>query len=141
MGLFDEFGKALKKVEDAVKKADPGKPLKDAEDQLNKAGKEISGKAGESQPPAQPAASLPAAPSGALPAGKSRQPHPGYAKIAAWMKTKYKDRIGGTSDVPAGTPAGTALRGSLCRSLGKSQEGIPGIPQETELRTAPQMTP
>lgn len=79
MGLFDEFGKALKRVEAGVKKGDPD----------NRAGKEISGKAGGNESPGQPA-------------GKSRQPHPGYAKIAAWMKTKYKDRIGGTSEYQRG---------------------------------------
>jgi hypothetical protein len=50
MGLFDELGKALKHVEDEVKKTG----TKNGEQGLNKAG---------------------------------------YAKIAAWMKRNYKDRI------------------------------------------------
>lgn len=32
----------------------------------------------------------------------SRRLHPGYAKIAAWVKTKYKDRITGTQEFQRG---------------------------------------
>jgi hypothetical protein len=99
MGLFDDLGKALRKVGDEVKKSDPEKPLKDLDQGLNKAGKDIStevDKAASHQPSPLPAAAQPAQPS----AGQSvpRSPHPGYAKIAAWMKRTYRGRISGAGD-------------------------------------------
>jgi hypothetical protein len=92
MGLFDELGKALKQVEEDVKKSDIDKHLKDVEQSLNKAGKDISTEVDKARAPAQPAPTAPA--------GRSipRSPHPGYAKIAAWMKRNYKDRIAGSGD-------------------------------------------
>jgi hypothetical protein len=104
MGLFDDLGKALKKVEDEVKKSDLEKHLKDVEQGLNKAGKDISAEVDKARDPAQPASPAPPAPPAALPehttTGKSvpRSPHPGYVKIAAWMKQTYKGRISGTGD-------------------------------------------
>ena len=112
MGLFDELGKAIRKVEDEVKKSDLDKHIRNVEQGLNKAGKDISAEVEKARAPQQPA-SIPAqAPAPALPkpattlpvtssAGKSvsRSPHPGYTKIAAWMKRTYKDRIAaGTGD-------------------------------------------
>ena len=101
MGLFDDLGRALKKVEDEVKKSDPDKPLKDVDQGLNKAGKDISTEVSKSGKPAQPASPAPAAARPAQPStGRSvpRSPHPGYAKIAAWMKRTYKSRISGAGD-------------------------------------------
>jgi hypothetical protein len=101
MGLFDDLGKALKQVEDEVKKSDLDKHLKNVEQGLNKAGKDVSTEINKATAPAQPASPAPAA---ALPAHTStarsvpRSPHPGYAKIAAWMKRTYKGRISGATD-------------------------------------------
>jgi hypothetical protein len=97
MGLFDDLGKALKKVEDEVKKSDLDKHLKNVGDGLNKAGKDISAEVNKNHSPA------PSAPASAQPADTrgrpaSRSPHPGYQKIAAWMKRNYKDRIAGSGD-------------------------------------------
>lgn len=97
MGLFDDLGKALKKVEEEVKKSDLDKHLKGVEEGLNKVGKDISTGVENARAPAQPAQA--AAPAKKAPAGGApRSPHPGYTKIAAWMKTKYQDRISGTGD-------------------------------------------
>jgi hypothetical protein len=104
MGLFDDLGKALKKVEDEVKKSDLDKQLKNVEQGLNKAGKDVSleiNKAAAPSRPASPAPSVPAAaPASQTSTGRSvpRSPHPGYAKIAAWMKRTYKSRITGSGD-------------------------------------------
>jgi hypothetical protein len=104
MGLFDELGKAMKQVEDGVKKSDLDKHLNDVEQGLNKAGKDISTAIDKAGTPAQPASPAPSAPVSAppanTPAGRSvpRSPHPGYAKIAAWMKRTYKGRISGAAD-------------------------------------------
>jgi len=100
MGLFDDLGKALKKVEDEVKKSDIEKHVKDIEQGLNKAGKDISADIDKARAPAQKATPQPAS---ALPAhtstGRSvpRSHDKGYAKIAAWMKRTYKDRITSSS--------------------------------------------
>jgi hypothetical protein len=102
MGLFDELGKVLKQVEDEVKKSDIDKHLKDVEQGLNKAGKDISTDIDKARAPAQPSSPAPSAPVSTQPAhtstNKTRSPHPGYAKIAAWMKRNYKDRITGPGD-------------------------------------------
>jgi hypothetical protein len=97
MGLFDDLGKALKKVEDEVKKSDLDKHLKNVELGLNKAGKDVSMEINKATTPAQPASPAPAAAPAQTPAGRpARSPHPGYQKIAAWMKRNYKDRIAGS---------------------------------------------
>ncbi len=61
-----------------------GEAIKKAEDDIRK-------NAGGGQGPGQEGVS-----------GTARKPHPGYAKIAAWVKTKYKDRIAGTSEFQRG---------------------------------------
>jgi hypothetical protein len=101
MGLFDDLGKALKNVEDEIKKSDLDKHLKGVEQGLNKAGKDISTEVDKAGRPAQQASPAPAAAQPAQPStGQSvpRSPHPGYAKIAAWMKRTYKGRISGAGD-------------------------------------------
>jgi hypothetical protein len=104
MGLFDELGKALKQVEDEVKKSDIDKHLKDVEQGLNKAGKDISTEIDKASKPAQPSSPASSAPVSAVPANTStgrpapRAPHKGYAKIVAWMKRTYKNRITGSGD-------------------------------------------
>jgi hypothetical protein len=104
MGLFDDLGKALKQVEEEVKKSDLDKHLKNVEQGLNKAGKDVSTEINKATVPAQTASTSPSAPDAAQPAHTSaghsvpRSPHPGYAKIAAWMKRTYKGRISGAGD-------------------------------------------
>ena len=104
MGLFDELGKALKQVGDEVKKSDLDKQLKGVGQGLNKAGKDISPGVDKARAPAQPTSLSSSAPAAAVPANTStgrsvpRSPHPGYAKIAAWMKRNYKNRITGSGD-------------------------------------------
>jgi hypothetical protein len=102
MGLFDELGKALKKVGDEVKKSDIDKHLNDVGQGINKAGKDISADIDKARSPAQPSSPAPSVPVSALPAqtltDKTRLPHPGYTKIAAWMKRNYKSRITGSGD-------------------------------------------
>ena len=66
MGIFDEIGKALKKVEDEVKRSGP-----DA--QFNDPGNGSSN-------------------------GTLRRPHPGYSRITAWVRTRYRGRISGVAD-------------------------------------------
>ncbi len=102
MGLFDDLGKVLKKVEDEVKKSDPDRHVKDVGQELTKAGRDISREIDRSLAPAQaPSPASPGSASG-MPAqvstDKSRSPHKGYAKIVAWMKQNYKNRISGSSD-------------------------------------------
>jgi hypothetical protein len=102
MGLFDDLGKALKKFEDQVKKSDLDKYLNDVEQGLNKVGKDISADIDKARIPAQPSSPTPSTPVFTLPANtstdKTRSPHPGYAKIAAWMRRNYKNRIAGSGD-------------------------------------------
>jgi hypothetical protein len=97
MGLFDDLGKALKQVEDEVKKSDLDKQLKEVEQSLNKAGKNLSIEVDKARAPSQVAP--PAQTASQTPVNRSpRTSHPGYQKIAAWMKRRYKDRITGSGD-------------------------------------------
>jgi len=101
MGLFDDLGKALKQVEDEVKKSDLDKHIKDIEQGLNKAGRDISAETGNASAPTEPASPGPATtrpPNTSTGRSPSRSPHPGYVKIAAWMKRNYKDRITGSGN-------------------------------------------
>ena len=104
MGFFDDLGKALKKVEEDVKKSDLDKQLKNVEQGLNKAGKDVSTEINAATAPARPASPAPsvpvAAPASQPSTGRSipHSPHPGYAKIAAWMKRNYKSRITASGD-------------------------------------------
>lgn len=127
MGLFDDLGKALKKVEDDVKKSDLDRQLKGLEQSLNKAGKDISTEINKASAPGQPA---PAAPAGTPPASPpaetaKRSPHPGYQKIAAWMKRNYKNQIAGSG---AGFDKGLQLEqltAEACRGLSaKTKKGF-----------------
>lgn len=96
MGFLDDIGKAFKKVEEEVQKSDLDKHLKNVEEGLNKAGRDISAEAGRARAPAQPAQGQPEQKpaTGAVP----RASHPGYVKIAAWMKRNYQDRISVAGD-------------------------------------------
>ena len=79
MGIFDEIDKAMKKVEEEVKKTDLDKSFKDLGDGINKAGNDISHEINKATT-------------------SSRTPHPGYSRITAWMKTRYRGKIAGISD-------------------------------------------
>lgn len=124
MGLFDDLGKALKKVEEDVKKSDLDRQLKGLEQGLNKAGKDISSEINKATAPAQapPAAAPPANPPGHT---ATRSPHPGYQKIAAWMKRNYRDRITGSV---TGSDKGLQLEqltAEACRGLSaKTKKGF-----------------
>ena len=94
MGLFDDLNKAMKQAEEEIKKSGLDQSMKDLEQGLNKAGKDID-QSLKSQPSGQ---AEPTASQKATPAAGARQPHPGYAKIAAWVKRKYGSKISGISD-------------------------------------------
>jgi hypothetical protein len=96
MGLFDDLGKALKQVEEEMKKSDLDRHLKNVGEGLNKAGKEISAGVEKARSPSPQTSGQPQDSSNGRPS--SRQPHPGYQKIAAWMKRNYKDRIAVSGD-------------------------------------------
>jgi hypothetical protein len=130
MGIFDELGKALKQVEDEVKKSDIDRHVKDVEQGLNKAGKDISTEIDKAQAPAQPASPAPAA---TLPehtsTGRavSRSPHPGYVKIAAWIKRNYKHRITGSGDSFQQSLELEQLTAEACSGLRKDKKRVHGI--------------
>lgn len=94
MGIFDEIDKALKKVEEEVKKADLDKHFKDLGEGINKAGSDLSKEADKARSPAPQQAAPAPAPAKTSP----RAPHPGYSRITAWMKTRYKGKITATGD-------------------------------------------
>lgn len=94
MGLFDDLGQALKKVEDEVRKSDLDRHLKGVEEGLNRAGREIDAEIIKAGAPAQTGSP----PSPAAGRAAPRSPHPGYAKIALWVKRKYKGRITASGD-------------------------------------------
>jgi hypothetical protein len=93
VGIFDEFNKAMKKVEEEVKKADLDKQFKEFGEGLNKAGSDLSKGQNTSGTPA----SRQTAPAPLGSAGHPRSPHPGYKRITAWMKTQYQAKISATS--------------------------------------------
>lgn len=90
MGFFDEIDKAMKKVEDEVRKADLDKHFKDLGDGINKAGSDLSKEVDKSRTPA-PQQTAPAT-------GSRRSFHPGYSRITAWMKTTCRGKIAAASD-------------------------------------------
>jgi hypothetical protein len=79
LGIFDEIDKAMKKVEAEVKKANLDKNFKDIGDGLNNVGTHAPQQA---DPAATPA----------------RVPHPGYSRITAWVRTRYRGTIEGVTD-------------------------------------------
>jgi hypothetical protein len=121
MGLFDDLGKALGQVEDEVKKSGLDKQLKNVEEGLNKAGKDISTEIGKAANPAQPSVVVPVSHD----TQPARAPHPGYAKITAWMKRKYKARIPGTTDPLQKTLELEQLSAEACSGLtAKTRKGF-----------------
>jgi hypothetical protein len=128
MGLFDDLGKALKKVGEEVKKSDIDRHLQDVEKGLNKAGRDVSREIDKARSPAQPVPSPgPANPPPTAPRGwpATRSPHPGYQKIAAWMKRNYRDRITVSGDDPAKNLQLEQLSAEACRGLSaKTRKGF-----------------
>jgi hypothetical protein len=122
MGLINNLGKALKNVGDEIKKSDPGKHLKNVEQAPDKAGKDLSNEAGKGRAPKQ-SGSEPAT----TPSGKPvpRSPHPGYTKIAAWMKRNYKDRIAGAGESDQRSLQLEQLTAEACSGLSaKAKKGF-----------------
>jgi hypothetical protein len=93
MGLFDDLNKAMKQAEEEIKKSGLDQRMKDLEQGLNKAGKDI-----DQSLKSQPSAAQPTSPQPSSAASGTRQPHPGYAKIAVWVKRKYSAQISKISD-------------------------------------------
>lgn len=85
MGLFDEFNKALKKVEDEINKAEIDKAI-------NKAETDIRNELSEKQSGESPAKK------DSPPAPAPARPHPGYARITAWVKERYRGKMKPTTD-------------------------------------------
>jgi hypothetical protein len=122
MALFDDLGKALKKVGDEIKKSDPGKHIKNVEQASDKAGKDLSAEAGRARAPKQPGSEPATTPSGKP---VPRSPHPGYTKIAVWMKRKYKDRIAGAGDSDQRSLQLEQLTAEACSGLSaKAKKGF-----------------
>lgn len=122
MGLINDLGKALKTVGDEIKKSDPGKHVKNVEQAHDKAGKGLSTETGKGRAPKQ-SGSEPAA----TPSGKPvpRSPHPGYTKIAAWMKKNYKDRIAGAGESDQRSLQLEQLTAEACSGLSaKAKKGF-----------------
>ena len=101
MGIFDELNKTLKQAEKELKEANIDRQLKELEQGLNKAGRDLSQETGKAsgttaQPAGQPAVQpVKASPH---PQAGTRTPRTGYAKITAWVKTKYSSRLAGITD-------------------------------------------
>lgn len=94
MGLFDDLNKAMKQAEEEIKKSGLDQRMKELEQGLNKAGKDVD-QSLKSQPTVQAEAHVSHQ---KTPSAGVHQPHPGYAKIAAWVKRKYGSQISGLSD-------------------------------------------
>ena len=127
MGIFDDLGNALKKVEDEVKKADLDRQFKGIGDGLNKAGKDISAEIDKARTPSRPATAAPAAPAAPVsPSAKpARSPHPGYQKIAAWMKRNYRDRLAGSGSSAQRSLELEQLAAEACTGLSeKARKGF-----------------
>jgi len=94
MGLFDDLNKAMKQAEEEIRKSGLDQRMKELEQGLNKAGKDVDQSLkGQPSGQAEATSSLQS-----TPAAGARQSHPGYAKIAAWVKRKYSSQISGISD-------------------------------------------
>lgn len=91
MGFLDDINNAMKKVEEEVKKADLDTHFKNLEQGINKAGSTSQGKSDTSPV----SATQPSAPDSKTP---SRPHHPGYSRITAWMKSRYRGKLAGISD-------------------------------------------
>ena len=96
MGIFDEIGKAMKKVEDEVKKAELDKRCEEIGSGITKAASGLAREADTTQAYGGQAPAPQAGPAGS--ATTSHRPHPGYSRITAWVKTRYQGRIAGVTD-------------------------------------------
>jgi len=96
MGLFDDLGKAMKKVNDEINRAELGKQVKDLDQGMNKTGHELSAGMKKAQDSSLQKTTAPAPASAG--SAQTRPPHPGYAKITAWVKRTHGGRISAISD-------------------------------------------
>jgi hypothetical protein len=94
MGIFDEINKAMKKVEEEVRKADMDKQFRGPGDGTNNAGSNRTEEIDTAETPTPQQPSTPVSPS----AVSARRPHPGYSRITAWVKSRYKGKIAGAGD-------------------------------------------
>ncbi len=96
MGLFDDLGKAMKKVEDEINRAELDKQVKDLDQGMNKRGHELSAEVKAAQDSSSQKTTPPAPASAG--STSARTPHPGYAKITAWVKRTHGSRISAIAD-------------------------------------------
>lgn len=94
MGLFDDLNKAMKRVEADVRKSGLDQSMKDLEKELNKTAKDIDQSLKNSSSGQTNATSSKTA----VPSAGTRQQHPGYTRIAAWVKRNYRSKITALSD-------------------------------------------
>jgi hypothetical protein len=120
MGFFDEFNKAIKQAEEEIKKSGLDQRVRDLEQGLSKAGKDIDqGLKNQPSGTVQPANPLPST------SPNTRQPHPGYAKIAAWVKRKCSAQIAKISDPYQKTLELEQISAEACSGLSpKAKKGF-----------------
>jgi hypothetical protein len=96
MGIFDELNKSLKQSKNELKEGDVNRQLKELGLELGKAGRELSSESGKTRGTAGQPAALP----GQIQSQteSARNPHKGYSRLAAWVKTKHSSRIKAISD-------------------------------------------
>jgi len=92
VGLFDDLGKEMKKVESEINRAELDRQVKDLEEGINKAGHELSAEIKNAKGSQKSTATVSTGGTGA------RSPHPGYAKITAWVKRTWGSRLSSISD-------------------------------------------
>jgi hypothetical protein len=121
LGIFDEIDKAMKKVEDEVKKAELDKQFRNLGDGIARAGSDLSRDTDRGTVPA-PEQKAPSAASSERPA---RTPHPGYSRITAWMKTRYKGKISGITSSSAKKLELEQISAEACSGLSsKAKKGF-----------------
>jgi len=94
MGLFDDFKKVVQQAEGEIKKSGLDQRLNELEQGLNKTGKDID----QNLKNQSSGTAYPPPPSQGTSSAGTRQPHPGYTRITAWVKSKYSPRISGIAD-------------------------------------------
>jgi hypothetical protein len=121
MGLFDDLNKAVKQAEEEIRKSGLEERMKDLEQGLNKAGKDMD-QSLKSQPSGQAEAT---ASSKAMPTAGTRQPHPGYAKIVAWVRRKCGSQFSQLSDPRQKNPELGQISAEACSGLSpKAKKGF-----------------
>lgn len=93
MGLFDDLNKAMKQAGEEIKKSGLDQRMNDLEQGLDNAGKDIDRTLKNSS--SETVTMQNNSPSSLM---GNLQPHPGYAKITAWVKRRCSTQISGLSD-------------------------------------------